>query len=200
MLLNLSDRFYTLAKGRLILAVFAAFALFMGITLPLLSHFYPASNEMESLDAPAFYTPDEIFSIIESWGAGGRSHQLWFHLTWDVVVPVLGFLTFGLCLSWLWMRAVPPGSRLRRLNLLALASGFDLLENFSLAALIVAYPARPAWVAWLKTIFTMSKYGFGIVIILFLLIGLVIAGRNRFRVQISEQRPGSVIYNLQSAI
>ena len=139
--------------------------------------------ELESLDDPVFYTPDEIFSVVESWGPGGRSFQLWFHLTWDVVVPVLGFLLFGLSLSWLYMRVVQPGSRLRRLNLLALASGFDLLENFSQAVLIVVYPARPAWVAWLKTIFTLSKYGFGIVIILFLLAGLALAARNRFKVQ-----------------
>jgi hypothetical protein len=138
---------------------------------------------MKSLDAPAFYTPDEIFSIIESWGAGGRSYQLWFHLTWDVVVPVLSFAIIGLSLSWLFQRITRPGSGLRRLNLLALASGFDLLENFSLAALIVVYPSRPAWIAWLKTIFTLSKYGFGIVIILLMLIGLVLVAKNRFKIQ-----------------
>ena len=183
MLTKLSDRFYTLVKGRLILALLAAFLLFMGITLPLLSHLYPDEMKLESLDDPVFYTPGEIFSILDSWGGEGRSFQLWFHLTWDVVVPVLGFLIFGLSLSWLYMRVAQPGSWLRRLNLLALASGFDLLENFSQAALTVAYPSRPAWVAWLKTIFTLSKYGFGIVIILFLLIGLALAARNRFKVQ-----------------
>ena len=187
MLPKLSDRFYTLAKGRLILAVFAAFALFMGSTLPLLSHRFPEEMSLKSLDDPAFYTPGEIFSIIDSWGAQGRTFQLWLHLTWDVVVPVLGFLTFALCLSWLWMRSVQPGSRLRKLNLLALASGFDLLENFSQAVLIVAYPSRPAWLAWLKTIFTLGKYGFGLVIILLLLIGLVMAARNGFRVQSSDR-------------
>jgi hypothetical protein len=183
MLSKLSDRFYTWAKGRLILGIFAAFVLFMGVTLPLLSHLYPDEMKLESLDDPVFYTPGEIFSIIESWGAEGRSFQLWFHLTWDVVVPVLGFLSIGLSLSWLFQRSIKPGSRLRRLNLLALASGFDLLENFSQAALIVAYPSRPAWVAWLKTIFTLSKYGFGIVIILLLLIALALAAKSRFKIQ-----------------
>ena len=183
MLSKLSDRFYTRTKGRLILAVFAAFLLFMGVTLPILSYLYPDQMNLESLDDPAFYTPDEIFSIVESWGAQGRTFQLWFHLSWDVVVPVLGFLCFGLSLSWLYIRAVQPGSILRRLNLFALASGFDLLENFSQAALIVAYPSRPAWIAWLKTIFTLSKYGFGVVIILLLLVGLFLAARNRFMVQ-----------------
>ena len=183
MLTKLSDRFYTLAKGRLILALLATFLLFMGITLPLLSHLYPDEMKLESLDDPVFYTPGEIFSILDSWGAAGRSFQLWFHLTWDVVIPVLSFVLIGLSLSWLFQCSIRPGSRLRRLNLLALASGFDLLENFSQAVLIVAYPSRPVWVAWLKTISTLSKYGFMIVIVLFLLIGLVLAARNRFKVQ-----------------
>ena len=182
MLSKLSDRFYTLAKGRLILAVFAALFLFMGISLPVLYQLYPEEMSLESLDDPVFYTPGEIFSILDTWGETGRSFQLWLHLTWDVVVPVLGFLTFGLSLSWLWMRAAPPESRLRRLNLLALASGFDLLENFSQAVLILAYPARPAWLAWLKTLFTLSKYGFMVVILLFLLIGLALVWRNRFKI------------------
>jgi hypothetical protein len=182
MLGKLSDRFYAWAKGRLVLAVFAAFVLFMSVSLPVLSHFYPDEMSLKSLDDPAFYTPAEIFSILEAWGAEGRTFELWFHLTWDLVVPVLGFFLFALSLSWLWMRSVPPGSRLRRVNLFALGSGFDLLENFSQVVLILAYPSRPAWAAWLKTIFTLSKYGFGIAIILCLLIGLVLAGRNRFRV------------------
>ena len=138
---------------------------------------------MASLENPAIYPPDKIFSILESWGAEGRPYQVWFHLSWDIVVPVLGFLFFGLSLSWLFQRSIRPGSRLRKLNLIALASGFDLLENISLVALIAAYPSRPVWLAWLKNIFTLSKYGFGIVIILLLLIGMVLAGKNRFRVQ-----------------
>ena len=139
--------------------------------------------KLKWLDNPVFYTPGEIFSILDSSGWGGA-------LLPALVPPDLGcrrprasILIFGFLSSWLYMRVAQPGSWLRRLNLLALASGFDLLENFSQAVLIVAYPSRPAWLAWLKTIFTLSKYGFGIIIILFLLIGLALAVRNKFKVQ-----------------
>ena len=50
-------------------------------------------------------------------------------------------------------------------------------------SMIVVYPARPVAVAWLKTVFTMSKYGFAIPIILLMLIGLIKAAMNRFEVQ-----------------
>jgi hypothetical protein len=183
MLSKFSDFFHAWAKGWLILSVFAALVLFMVITLPLLSLIYPAADEMVSLDDPVFYTPEEIFSIMESWGDGGRTYQLWLHLTWDVIFPILGFLFVGLFISWLLQRSFRSGSKLQKLNMLALGSVFDLLENICLISMMVVYPARPVVVAWLKTIFTTNKYGFAILIILLILTGLVKAAINGFKVQ-----------------
>ena len=47
MLTKLSDRFYTLAKGRLILALLAAFLLFMGITFAAPLSSLPGRDEIE---------------------------------------------------------------------------------------------------------------------------------------------------------
>ena len=183
MLSTLSNRLYIWAKGWVVITVFAAIVLFMAITLPFLGRIYPAGSEMVSLDDPVFYTAEEIFSIMESWGDGGRIYQLWFHLTWDFIFPVLGFLFVGLTISWLLQRGFGPGSKLRRLNLVALGSIFDLLENICLVSMIVVYPAQPRVVAWLKTIFTMSKYSYAIPLILIVLIGFVAAAMNKFRAQ-----------------
>lgn len=183
LLSKLSNRLHAWAKGWLILSVLAAFFLFTAVIWPLLSRRLPASAEMESLDGPVFYTPDEIFSIVESWGAVGRTQQMWFHLTWDVVVPVLAMLLFGLSLSWLFQRGFEPGSKLQKMNLLALGGTFDLLENVFIVTMIIAYPAQPVAVAWLKTFSTTIKYGFALVWIPLLLIGLVKAAVNRFKVR-----------------
>ena len=141
-MLKLSDRLHTQAKGRLILSIFAALVLFMVITLPLLSRIYPAADEMESLDDPVFYTPDEIFSTMESWGEDGRNYQLWLHLTWDLIFPIMGFLFISLFISWLLQRSFGPESKLQRLNLLALGSVFDLLENVCLIGLLLVSKVR----------------------------------------------------------
>jgi len=183
MLSRLSGNFHVRAKGRLILSVFTALVLFMVISLPLLSRIYPAADDLVSLDDPVFYTPEETFSIVESWDESGRTYQLWFHLTWDLIFPVLGFLLVGLSISWLLQRGFRPGSKLQSLNLLALGPIFDLLENICLVSMLVVYPAQPMVVAWLKAIFTITKYGFMILIILVVLIGFVAAAINRFRVQ-----------------
>lgn len=183
MLSKLSDYFHARAKGRLILSVFAALVLFMAITLPLLSTIYPAADEMVSLDDPVFYTPEEVFSIVESWDDGGRTYQLWFHLTWDLIFPILGFFFVGLSISWLLQRGFRLWGKLQKLNLLALGPVFDLLENLCLAIIIAVYPDQPVAIAWMKTISTMTKYSFLILIILVVLISLVAAAMTRFKVQ-----------------
>jgi hypothetical protein len=183
MLSRLSDHFRAWAKGWLILTTAAVLVLFMAITLPLLGRVYPAADEMVSLDDPVYYTPEEVFAVVESWGDAGRTFQFWFHLTWDFIVPVLGLLVVSLSISWLLQRGFRSGSKLQKLNLLALGSVFDLLENLCLAIIIAVYPAQPVAVAWMKTISTMSKYGFMLSIILVVLIGLFAAAMNRFKVQ-----------------
>lgn len=183
MLSTLSNRLHTWAKGWVVIAVFAAIVIFMAVTLPFLGRIYPAGSEMVSLDDPVFYTVKEIFSIMESWGDDGRTYQLWFHLTWDLIFPVLGFLFVALFISWLLQRGFRPDSKVQKLNLLALGSVFDLLENACLVSLIVVYPALPVAIAWLKTVFTISKYVSGIPLIVMMLIGFIKAAMNRFKIQ-----------------
>lgn len=187
-MLRLSSLLYDRAKGKLILIVFAIIVLFMAITLPLLSRIYPAGDEMVSLDDPVFYTPDEIFSIMEDWGNSGRTYQLWLHLTWDFIFPIMGFVFIGLFTSWLLQRSFRPDSKLRRLNLITLGSAFDLLENCCIIYLIAAYPVKPVAAAWLKTISTMCKYGFAVLILLLILVGLIKATINKLSARSYERK------------
>jgi hypothetical protein len=183
MLAKCSQWFYKSTKGWGIITLIVGFVLFFSITLSILPTIFPASETMASLDDPIFYTPAQIFSILDEWGKSGRVQQLWFHMTWDVIVPVWSFLIIGLCSSWLLMRAITPTSNWRKLNLVAFVSIFDLLENFSLAALVLFYPKQPGWLAWMKTGFTMTKYASGVLIIAVLLVGLIGAVRNKFEVE-----------------
>jgi hypothetical protein len=183
MLAKLSDFLQAWAKGSVILFIFTAIVVFMAVSLPLLGLIYPAGGEMVSLDDPAIHSPEEIFRIIESWGVDGRSYQLWFHLTWDLIFPILGFLFVGLIISWLMKRSFKKESKLQRMNLLALESVFDILENVIIVIMIVIYPAQLVSLAWLKTLSTMIKYCFAFPIVMVILLGLYKAARNRFKVQ-----------------
>jgi hypothetical protein len=73
---------------------------------------------------------------------------------------------------------------MQRLNLVPILGGiFDVLENIWIMVMILVYPTQPTTVAWLSTISTMGKYVLGVPILLLLLVGLVKAALNRFKVQ-----------------
>jgi hypothetical protein len=181
MLSKLSRRFHSWARGWLILALFAAFVVFVAVTLPLLQA--APGGSIVSLDAQIFYTPEKAFSTVASYGDAGR-FWIRIYLTWDIVNPILYTLGFSLLISWLFQRGFKPASKLQELNVLPVGAGlFDLLENLSIVTLLAVYPAKPAVVAWLSTICTVSKMSLLGVSALLVLVGLVKAATNRFKKQ-----------------
>ncbi|MGC9399263.1 MAG: hypothetical protein ACP5HM_09005 [Anaerolineae bacterium] len=177
MLSRISGRFRNWAKGWLILSIIAAFVLLAN--LPLAD---PALINM-SLDGRFAYTPEQAFSAVASYGDTGRIQMIWIHLG-DFILITLYTSMFCLSISWLFQRGFKPDSRMQRLNLVPILGGFfDVLENIWIMTMILVYPARPTVVAWLSTISTTGKYIMGVPIVLLLLIGLVKAAMNRFKVQ-----------------
>jgi len=181
MLAKISRLFHSWARGWLILALFAAFVVFVAVTLPVLQA--APGGSIVSLDAQFFYTPEEAFSTVGSYGDASR-FWIRIYLTWDIVNPILYTLAFSLLISWLFQRSFKPGSNLQKLNVLPVGAGlFDLLENISIVTLLAAYPAQLTVVAWLSTVCTMSKTSFLGVSTLLILFGVVRAAMNRFKKQ-----------------
>jgi len=181
MLFKLSRLFHSWARGWLILVLFAVFVVFEAITLPLLQA--APGGSIVALDAQFFYTPEQAFSTVASYGDAGR-FWIRIYLTWDIVNPILYTLIFSLFISWLFQRSFKPGSKLQKLNVLPVGGGFfDLLENICIVIMLTVYPAQPAVVAWLSTVCTMTKMSFLGVSTLLILVGLVKAAMNRFKKQ-----------------
>lgn len=179
MLSNLSGLLHSWARGWLVLVLFAGFVGFVAVTLPSLQT-APGGN-IVSLDAQFFYTPEETFSTVASYGDSGR-FWIRIYLTWDVVNPIVYALAFSLLISWLFQRGFKPESKLQMLNVLPLGAGlFDLLENISIVTMLAVYPAQPEVIAWLSTVCTMSKMSLLGVSTLLILVGLVKATINRFK-------------------
>ena len=181
MLSKLSRLFHYWARGWLVLALFAAFVVYVAVTLPVLQD-APGGN-IEALDAQFFYTPEKAFTTVASYG---DTAGLWtrLYLTWDMVNPILYTLAFSLFISWLFQRSFNPESKMQKLNILPAGAGlFDLFENIGIVTLLVVYPTQPVVVAWLCTVCTMIKVSFLGVSTLLILIGLVKAAMNRFKKQ-----------------
>lgn len=158
MLAKLSNRFYAAARGWLVMVVFAAFTVFVVMTLPGLT---AVSGDIEGLDTRFFYTPAEAFANVAAYSPKARQALNTFHLTADIVNPILYTALLVLLLSWLFRASFAPESRMRILNLIPLgALLFDILENIFITVIMAAYPAQPVWAAWLATASTMAKFSF----------------------------------------
>ena len=181
MISGLSRLLHQWARGWVILALLGVFVAFVAITLPLLQT--TPGGDIESLDAQFFYTPEKAFSTVASYGDSGRFWIL-IYLTWDIANPIQYTLIFSLAISWLFRRSFKSASKIQRLNVLPVGAGLcDLLENIGIVVLLAVHPAQPAAVAWLSTLFTMSKVAFLGLSTLLILVGLVAAVMNRFRKQ-----------------
>jgi hypothetical protein len=120
MLTEISGLFHSWARGWLILALFATFVVFIAITLPVIQA--SPGGTIESLDARFFYTPEEAFSTVGSYGEASR-FWIRIYLTWDIVNPILYTLAFGLLISWLFQRSFKSGSKLQKLNVVPVGAG-----------------------------------------------------------------------------
>lgn len=185
MLNNISIRFYKWAKGWLIFILLILDAFLGGFLFPLIQGIMQDDRGgIQPLDLMIFATPQKIFAMIERYGEYGRPFYRGVELTVDIFYPIVYLFFFGLLISWLFQRGFPPNSSMRRYNIMPLGAWFfDLLENISIATLLSVFPAQPAALAWILILLTIVKWVFIGASILLVLVGLVAAARNKFKVQ-----------------
>ena len=181
MLSKLSRIFHNWTKGWLTIVLFIALIVYIVITLPILQKL--PGGDIVSLDAQLFYTPEEAFATVASYGDSARLWTL-LYLTWDVMTPILYTLAFSMSISWLFQRGFKPVSKMQKLNIIPIGAGlFDLLENISIVSLLSLYPNEPVYIAWISTVCTMIKTSFLGISILLILIGLIFAAIHGFKIQ-----------------
>ncbi|GAB4151242.1 MAG: hypothetical protein Fur0021_14980 [Candidatus Promineifilaceae bacterium] len=183
MLAPLSNTLQKYAKGWLIVALLALEILFNAVILPQTqARLEASSGGAGPIDLLFFYTPEQAYSMIASYGDGGRAAYRTFELTGDIIYPIVYTLFFSLLITWLFQRGFAANSKVQKLNVVPFGGGlFDLLENLCIVAMLSVFPSTPAFVAVLATIFTMLKWGFAGAAALLILVGLVMAVKNGFR-------------------
>jgi hypothetical protein len=185
MLNKVSAKFYSWAKGWLIFIFFILDGFFAGFLLPLIQGLMQGgSGGIQPLDLMFGATPDKLFAMIEKYGDGNRFFYRNVELTVDIVYPIVYLFFFGLFISWLFQRGFASTSSMRKLNIIPLGPWFfDLLENITIVTLLSLYPTQPLALGWLLTILSTFKWLFAGASILLILVGLVMAAKNRFRKQ-----------------
>lgn len=183
MLTKLSDTLQKYAKGWLVLVLFALDFLFVAVILPgTQARMEANSGGTGPIDLQFFYTPEKVYSMIASYGDATRAMYRTFELTGDIVYPVVYTLFFSLLITWLFQRGFAANSRLQKLNVVPFGAWlFDLLENLGIVTMLSLYPATPAVIAWLATIFTVIKWSFAGASLVLVLTGFGMALKNGFK-------------------
>lgn len=134
---------------------------FNALAFPLIGDQLEAISGYRLLDASFNYSPQEVFSRLDAYGASGRLLYLISSWSVDFVYPILYTLLLAFLLTLFLRRSLPPNHPLQRLNLLPFGMMlFDYIENGFIAILLVAYPAQPVWLARLASLATSLKWCF----------------------------------------
>lgn len=186
MLNKISEKFHSWTTGWRVIIMLIADALMMGYIMPLAGGIMAlaANNSVAPLDLMFFYTPAKAFEMMDKYGEAGRAIYLKIELTADIIYPIIYTLFYGLLLSWLMQRAFKPDSKMQKMNVMVVGAWFsDLLENAGIVSMLGIYPSKPALMAWITMIFGSLKWGFFVITLALVLVGLVKAAMNGFRKQ-----------------
>jgi hypothetical protein len=158
MLLRLSNRIHTAAKGRNVLLLAIATLSFIVLTLPIAQ---AASAGLSGLDARGFYSLPEAHAHIAALDPDNVADLRAFYLGIDLVIPLLYAFSLALLISWILAQGNLFKTRLKLLNLLPLAAiPFDWLENFSILSLYAALPDQPDSLARMAMLGSRGKFTF----------------------------------------
>jgi hypothetical protein len=184
MLNNISEKFYKWANGWVVFILVALDMFFAGFVMPFIGGLMQdGTGQIQPLDLMLFATPDKTFAMIERYGDSGRVFYRNVELTADIAYPIIYLFAFSLLISWLFKRGTTPHSNLRKWNVAPVGIFvFDLLENGTIVALLSIFPSQPIILGWLLFIFTAVKWLFAGISILLILLGLVLAIKNKFKV------------------
>lgn len=182
---KISQKFYSWAKGWLVIVLLILDGFFSGFLMPLIQGMLQGGQGgIQPLDLMFFATPEKLFAMIERYGDANRMFYRNVELTVDIIYPIVYLFFFGLLISWLFQRGFASTSPMRRYNVMPLGAWFfDLLENICIVVLLSIYPSQPAVLGWLLFLFSSVKWLFAGASILLILVGLVMAIRNGFKKQ-----------------
>jgi len=157
---TLSNCLYRISSGYTIVVAIVLYGVFLSLVMaPESETVKTYAGAWGSPDGHLFYTPDEFYAQISTWGDAGRAHYVDFRLGLDPVWALV-YTAFLVTITSVALRFAFAGDDRRRLlNLVALLPMLaDLAENALGMALIGNYPERFDGLAWLTTAISGFKW------------------------------------------
>jgi hypothetical protein len=159
---RISAWLYRISNGWVTLMALVVFVLFTALVLPRQAAQAEAeTGSASSPDTSLVYTPADLYRLAEAYGPEGRAAYVRARFTFDLVWPLVYLAFLATALSWVSARAFPPDSPWRLANLAPLLGVLlDYLENLSVSAVMLRYPAPTAVIDHLAPAFTLLKWVF----------------------------------------
>ncbi len=179
-LANWLDR---LSSGWTIALAVALYALYLTTIMPTQSMESRAyAGDWGGPDRHIFYTPDDLYAQVATWGAAGRQQYINFRLGLDIGFA-LTYAAFLITVTGVALRKAWPSNPGRRGLLLVplVPMACDLLENALGIGLVGAFPTRLNAVAWLTAGVTALKWISLAVAHVVMVYALIEAGRSAFK-------------------
>ena len=165
----ISSKFYLWTSLKSILLLVIMIILYFVISDIFSDH---SLDDKKILELQFFYTPNDAYQMIESYGEVGRTAYL-THLVYDIVFLILYSILFTLILSKLYItiHGEPSEENIQRnWNLLPFIVGFlDVLENMIIAVMISRFPHDLGYLPVFTVSVTTIKMIFTGVLLLILL-------------------------------
>lgn len=143
-----------------VLVALAIFAVYIAtVMVPAYHRIKTYSGGVGPIDLLITYSPEDAYDKIAAYGQRGRQYYAVITLTLDVILSVASAGVFSLTLAHIFDRAFSRDDLLRRALLIPPAAmAADLLENISIAAMLLSYPREPPAVALLASAFSTVKW------------------------------------------
>jgi hypothetical protein len=140
-----------------------------------------------AVDTSFMYSPDDLFETAEAYGEEGREAYVRARWTFDVVWPLVYTVFLATTVSFLLDKGFSHQGDWHLLNLAPLfAMLFDFIENAAASGVMLSFPERPLWLAWIASVATPVKWVLVGDSFTLVLIGLVAWGVRSWRNRKSE--------------
>ena len=180
---KLANRLESLSSGWTILVAVAFYGFYLTTIMPAQSaESRTYAGDWGGPDRHLFYTPDELYAQVATWGDAGRQQYIDFRLGLDIGFA-LAYAAFLITITGVALGKAWPGDARRRLLLLLplVPMTCDLLENALGIWVVGSFPQRLDGLAWLSTGVTGMKWVSLVVAHGVMLFALVGASRSAFR-------------------
>jgi hypothetical protein len=183
---NISQKLAGFSTIGITLAALVVFLVFSVLVLPRQSAMMEAySGDLGSPDLSFVYSPADLYTMAEGYGADGRDSYVRARFSFDLIFPVIYTLFLLTSISRVLSALFPSNSCWGLLNLMPIGGmALDLLENIAASIVISRYPLPAPFCALLAPIFTFFKWVFVGGSFLILLMGVLVLLFNQTKKQL----------------